>query len=217
MRGDVVLAIVTFLASLGSAALMLMYPQWRGLWWLILSACIAGMVFCLGTYFIEKFDYLFDFHRLRFLLVCSISVIGFLACVSLMLTFDPEASSVFHGENSEVLNAQGELRLQFYGDYRIPECVSSSNVVNWFTYYSPSLSMTPLDINKNPIAGGWQIPPCWVIFINLDKPTTYKQVKVSFSNSELMPITEVRMSTTRTIAVTTRSQIPAGILEIHVE
>lgn len=108
------------------------------------------------------------------------------------------------------------LRLQFFGDYRIPHEVSSDNVACWFAYFSASLSITPMDESGNSIAGGMQIPPNWAIFVALDKPSKFRQAIVTFSNPEVMPVTDTHMANARVIAISTRGQIPAGVLTIQI-
>jgi hypothetical protein len=77
------------------------------------------------------------------------------------------------------------LRLQFFGDHRVPQAISSENIANWFAYFSPSISVTL------QVPGGFEVPPNWAIFLTLDKPATYRQVITSFSNPEVMPLTEI--------------------------
>jgi hypothetical protein len=119
-------------------------------------------------------------------------------------------------ENLDIKYIKTRLRLQFFGDHRIPHEVSSDNVAVWFAYFSASLSITPMDASGKPIDGGMQIPPNWVVFVALDKPAKYRQAIVSFSNPEVMPITDTHMANTRVIAISTRGQIPAGVLSIEV-
>lgn len=115
----------------------------------------------------------------------------------------------------EVTYIKTRLRLQFFGDHRIPHEVLSDNVAVWFAYFSASLSITPMDASGKPIEGGMQIPPNWVVFVALDKPAKYRQAIVSFSNPEVMPIADTHMANSRVIAISTRGQIPAGVLTIE--
>lgn len=119
-------------------------------------------------------------------------------------------------QNLDVRYIKTRLRLQFFGDHRIPHEVSSDNVAVWFAYFSASLSITPMDASGKPIDGGMQIPPNWVVFVALDKPAKFRQAIVSFSNPEVMPITDTQMANTRVIAISTRGQIPAGVLTIEI-
>ena len=109
-----------------------------------------------------------------------------------------------------------DLRLQFFGDQRIPQEVSSDNVASWFAYFSPSLAIIPKDAHGNMVAGGLEVPPNWAIFVALDKPAKFRQAIVTFSNPEIMPITDVHMANSRVIAISTRGQVPAGVLNIHI-
>jgi hypothetical protein len=128
-----------------------------------------------------------------------------------------EAQRSNQGERDpEPKSIKTALRLQFFGDYRIPHEISSDNVASCFAYYSPSLSITPKDASGNTIAGGMEIPPNWAIFLALDKPAKFKQAIVSFSNPEVMPITDVHLANSRVIVTSTRGQVPAGVLAIQV-
>ena len=119
-------------------------------------------------------------------------------------------------QDLEIKYIKTRLRLQFFGDHRIPHEVSSDNVAVWFSYLSASLSITHTDASGNTIQGGMHIPPNWVVFIALDKPATFRQAIVSFSNPEVMPIMDTHMANTRVIAISTRGQMPAGVLTIEV-
>lgn len=106
------------------------------------------------------------------------------------------------------------LRLQFFGDRRIPHDLGSQNVATWFAYFSPSIQVTPADDKGNRMPGGFEVPPNWVILVVLDRPSSYRQGIATFSNPEIAPPIEVRQATTRSIVVTTGALLPAGILEI---
>lgn len=118
--------------------------------------------------------------------------------------------------SSEVPYIKTSLMLQFFGDHRIPQEISSENVGCWFAFFSPSLSITPLNEKGDPIEGKMQVPPNWVIFIALDKPAQFRQAIVTFSNPEAMPIADMHMANSRVIAFSTRGPIPAGALTIQV-
>ena len=118
--------------------------------------------------------------------------------------------------NLEASFIRTSLRLQFFGDYRTPIEISSRNVATWYAYYSPSMNVTFKDADGKEI-GGQGMPPSWAIFITLDKPTAYRQGIVSFSNPEKAPPMEVRFATTRSMVSTVAGQVPAGVLEVHIE
>jgi hypothetical protein len=128
----------------------------------------------------------------------------------------PTQNANASAEDAELKYIKTNLRLQFFGDHRIPHEVSSDNVACWFAYFSASLSITPMDEKGNVIKGGMQIPPNWAVFVALDKPAKYRQAIVSFSNQEVMPITDTHMANARVIVISTRGQIPAGVLTIQV-
>ncbi|MCW5590686.1 MAG: hypothetical protein KIS74_01180 [Burkholderiales bacterium] len=147
-----------------------------------------------------------------------IALSGVLLVLKQLNVLDPKGTNhhVEPAVSDEVGYIKTKVRLQFFGDQRIPHEVSSENVAVWFAYFSASLSITPMDANGKPIDGGMQIPPNWVIFVALDKPAKFRQAIVSFSNPEVMPIVDTHMANARVIAMSTRGQIPAGVLTIEV-
>lgn len=108
------------------------------------------------------------------------------------------------------------LKLQFFGDRRIPIELGSNNVATWFSYYSQSVKVSTQDAQGNEMPGGFEMPPNWVIFAVFDKAADYRQAVAVFSNPELSPPIEVRQTTTRSLVVTVGGMIPAGVLEISI-
>lgn len=111
---------------------------------------------------------------------------------------------------------KSELKLQFFGDNRIPQVASSDNVATWFAYFSPSLSIEPKDENGKTVAGGLEVPPNWVVILVFDKPVSYQQATTGFSNPELCPIIDTHSTNSRMVAISTRGQIPAGVLTMEI-
>lgn len=109
-----------------------------------------------------------------------------------------------------------DLKLQFFGDHRIPTEASSTNVATWFAYYSPSIQMMLRDAEGKETQGQ-SVGPTWAIFVTLDTPSAMRQGIVSFSNPEKAPPMEVRFANSRSMVVTANGQIPAGVVEIHIE
>ena len=109
------------------------------------------------------------------------------------------------------------VKLQFFGDQRIPTEITQNNVASWFAYFSRSLTITPQDAEGHPIAGGMQIPPNWAIFISFDRPATYRQVIVDFSNPSAMPVIDRQFQNSRVLVISTRGPLPAGVLDVHTE
>jgi hypothetical protein len=107
------------------------------------------------------------------------------------------------------------IRLQFFGDRRIPHDLARENVATWFAYYSPSIKVSPQDAEGKAMAGGFEVPPNWIVLIVFDQPTEYRQAVASFSNPEMAPPIEVRHTTTRSVVVTTSGLLPAGVLQVY--
>jgi hypothetical protein len=112
------------------------------------------------------------------------------------------------------------LRLQFYGDQRIPTQITADNVHFWWAQFSPSMQLELRDKDGNRVAPPGGLPaisPTWNVFVTLEKPTKFKQVISTFSNpSELGP-TEIQAVTDRSFLFHSFKQIPAGVLEIKFE
>jgi len=98
-----------------------------------------------------------------------------------------------------------QVRLQFFGDTRIPVCVTSENVINWYA------NLTTFHLNGAPHSF------CWQVFLVFDTPVKYHQVIVTHSHPELAPTLEVKYQTHQCTVVFTNGQIPAGILTIVAE
>jgi hypothetical protein len=107
-----------------------------------------------------------------------------------------------------------ELRLQFFGDLRVPHGVARENVAVWYAYHSPTaiIDIRDEDGNKLPVP---DIPPGWAIFLTIDKAISYKQAIAEFSNSQAPIHVEVRYSDHRAIVVLVNGQIPEGVLTIR--
>lgn len=117
--------------------------------------------------------------------------------------------------NEQTQFIETSLRLQFFGDRRTPHDVGQSNVINWVSYYSPSIRMIPRDANGEIIPGTMETSPNWVIFLVFDKPVNYRQTIVNFSNPEIAPPIHVGNETMRSLFIRTDGMIPAGVLSIN--
>jgi hypothetical protein len=119
------------------------------------------------------------------------------------------------GAQSQPAFIKTSIRLQFFGDRRIPHDIGQQNVATWFAYFSPSIKVTPQDAQGKPMDGGFEVPPNWVVLIVFDRLSAYRQGIANFSNPEIAPPIEVRHATTRSMVVTTSGLLPAGVLEIY--
>lgn len=121
------------------------------------------------------------------------------------------ANSTSKQSNADLRYIKTNVRLQFFGDHRIPHEVSSDNVCAWCAYFSASIQIHG---PEGEVMFGSQ--PNWAIFLVLDKPASFRQAITSFSNPEVMPVIDTHMANSRAIVISTRGQIPAGVLEIHI-
>jgi len=108
------------------------------------------------------------------------------------------------------------LRLQFFGDNRLPIAVNLQNVATWYAYYSSSIQVRFQDASGKEIEDP-QVPPTWAIFVSLDLPSSYQQGIISFSNPEKASQMEVRMANSRAIIATVSGQLPSGVLEVYIQ
>lgn len=105
------------------------------------------------------------------------------------------------------------LRLQFYGDQRIPTEIYSGNVSNWYAIWTPSATVVAKDAVGKEIERHI-FPKNWIIFLIFQKPTKYRQLVVSFSSGGFPPY-EVKQSDSRFAIIAISGDIPLGELEIH--
>jgi hypothetical protein len=112
------------------------------------------------------------------------------------------------------------LKLQFYGDHRIPTEVGADNIYHWFALFSPSIGLSYYDKDGNeivPSGGSPRYGPTWNVFVVLKQPITYGQITTSFSNPEKMGPTQILGQTDRSFIFNTFKEMPAGVLEIRAE
>jgi hypothetical protein len=209
-------AVFSLLAPLVIGVLMAMYPAFRAFGWVVIALCVGVLLASTFLFFAGQFPRIFDANGMRIYLSITLMLLGIAASVAIAIYFDPLVFRIGAAQDAP-LPIKAGIKLQFFGDYRIPVQADATNVGDWFAYFGPSLSIQPLDAAGNPMEGGMAVPPHWVLFIAFDKPVLYRQVVVSFSNSAIAPITEVRLQTSRTIVVMTRNPVPAGVMDIHIE
>ena len=112
------------------------------------------------------------------------------------------------------------LKLQFFGDNRIPKDLGSENVRFWWAQFSPSIQVQMYNEKGEKIVPPSGLPghaPNWNVFVTLEKPTTYKQIITTFSHPEALGPTEIQGSTDRSFVFHSFKEVPAGILEIQFE
>ena len=106
------------------------------------------------------------------------------------------------------------LRLQFYGDHRIPtEVGASENIYHWFALFSPSIGMSFMDKDGNeivPPGGAPRYGPTWNVFIILKQPAIRRQIVTSFSNPEKMGPSEIMGETDRSFIFHSMKEMPAA-------
>jgi hypothetical protein len=111
------------------------------------------------------------------------------------------------------------LRLQFYGDSRIPTPITPvENIHFWYAQFSPSIGIKYYDKDGNeivPPTGSPKYGPSWNLFVTLEKPTKWSRISVSFSNPEKMGPSEIVGETDRSFIFHSFMEMPAGVLELR--
>jgi hypothetical protein len=214
MDGGLVVSIVGVFLSLGMGVLLVLYPGGRLAWWLVLAGCVSVSVYFALRYFLGKLPA--DSDRIRQWFVAACTAFTALLCVAGMLYLDPSAYRAPVSTEKQAKKIKTGLKLQFFDDQRMPAMAASENIANWYAYFTPSVLVTQRDEHGNvtPVIGN---AANWVIFVAFDDPAIYREVFVDFSNPSAMPIVDRHFMSTRTLVVSTRGQVPAGVLDIHVE
>lgn len=106
------------------------------------------------------------------------------------------------------------LRLQFYGDNRIPALLLKENVYHWFALYSASREVTFLNDRQQALLTTG-VPKTWTILMLFGRPALYSETRVLFSGEGSWPPYEVKSSTDRHVLVHFTADLPACELEIY--
>jgi hypothetical protein len=194
--------------------LMGLYPEHRVFGWAVIAICAAMFFASTAFYLADRYPAHFDLRGARNYFIGFAAGTGLLVVLCAMLFFDQSAYRKPATISPTAIRTG--IRLQFFGDTRIPQPIDSNNIASWFAYFSPSLSFEFKDKDGKTLDGGTHIPPNWVIYLTLDKPASFKQVVVDFSNPSEMPIIDTQQQNSRAIMVSTRGLMPAGVLDIHV-
>jgi hypothetical protein len=212
VRAELFVAIVGLVVPIIVGTFMALYPNSRWIGWLVIAVSMAVFTAALVLYLYSSYSaYFFAFGRPYLLTIAA--ALGFFISISAMLFFDPGS----YRNPYQAVRVKSGVKLQFFGGNKIPTQVSIDNVATWFTYFTPSLSILPKDAKGNTIAGGMEVPPNWVIFVAFDHPVLYGEVRIDFSNPEIMPVMDRQMMNSRVVVISSRGPIPAGVLDIHVE
>lgn len=105
------------------------------------------------------------------------------------------------------------LRLQFFGDERIPTSIHEANIANWYVLWTPSATISLGDSNGNSLSNQVIVPKNWTIFVLFEKKTVFREFIVSFASPGLPPY-EVKARSDRFAIVNISGDIPFGVLEV---
>lgn len=105
------------------------------------------------------------------------------------------------------------LRLQFYGDHRIPTEIVKQNVESWYSLWTESRRIEFKDKDGRVIQD-ISIPKQWTIFVQFEKPTSYKEVIVNFGLPD-PPMYEIKTANKRYLILFVSADIPPTKLEVY--
>lgn len=105
------------------------------------------------------------------------------------------------------------VRIEFFGDDRVPVGVLEENVSTWYALWSPSARIQMFAADGEPRGAHNIVPKSWSIFVVFDRPTEFRQVHVAFSGGALPPH-EVKLSNARCTIVSIAGDVPAGLLTL---
>ncbi len=105
------------------------------------------------------------------------------------------------------------LRVRFSGKLEAPVELESDNIESWYTLWTPSALVSFKDTHQTqqPLV---RVPTNWAVFVIFKKPSTYRQLNVSFSSTGF-PMWEVKAAHTAYAIINVSGDIPAGDLEIY--
>lgn len=198
------IAITTFVVPIIVGIAMAIHPEWKIVGWAAICICSAVFFWAFANFLLTRTGP--DSKTLLRTSALAVAVAGLTATVAIALLIElPRAASDANG---------AFLRMQFYGDTRVPTEIRQSNVANWFAYYSP-IAQVREDSPAGPGRVVLATPKTWAIFIAFDRPTEVRQIVVNF-NAPGLPQYQVLQSTKRAALISFAQDIPAGELEIEV-
>jgi hypothetical protein len=200
------LTIIGIVVPVLAGALMAMFPAFRLLGWIVIAVGLAILGYAIAAFVTGRISP----ERLAMPFSAVAAALGFALVIATGLAFDPYA---FRTPDTTATPIRSVLRLQFYGDERVPTAIENQNVATWYTLYSPRAAMISTDNATGKKTTVAEIPKSWAIFMTFDRPTTFNEVTVSLSSPGL-PAYDIKQTTTRSVLVTFSSDIPAGTLEI---
>ena len=201
MDGSAYFAVSSLVVSLSIGVVMAIHPEWRARGWVVICACAGVLFWSTATYLLAKSQV--EASDLGVALPFSVGAVGALgaACAGLLVE-----------NRGTALADHAVLRLQFFGDDRIPTKIRQENVGCWFSYFTQHAKISFKDVSDKVIQTH-EIPKNWAIYIVFEKPTSFNEVTVGF-NAPGLPMYDVMHPNSRAIMVSFRGDIPAGELEI---
>jgi hypothetical protein len=111
---------------------------------------------------------------------------------------------------------QTSVRMQFFGDTRIPTEIHSANVKHWFVMWHPSAAISWIAPDTGAMVKGAEIPRTWTIFVLFERPVKVSEAVISFAGTGF-PMHEVKNVSERHVIAHVSGDIPAGALEIYIK
>ena len=206
MGSELYIAIASLAVAVVVGVLMAMYPERRKTGWGVIAVSVASLFWSTNQFMIARDPASFPIAKVISLWSDTLAIVGLLLAGLGYLFF----------ERARLGEAPGaSVRIQFYGDNRLPVEIKSTNVANWFAYYSPHAEVRRHDSQSGAQEVLATAPKNWAVFISYDRPTEVRQIVVHFT-AQGLPAYQVLQSSKRACLISFAGDIPLGELEIDV-
>ncbi|MBV8361110.1 MAG: hypothetical protein JO189_24705 [Deltaproteobacteria bacterium] len=119
--------------------------------------------------------------------------------------------------NDAPQNVLTNLKVEFFGDQRIPRELYQHNVATWYALWSPSATISQVDSTTGKEIGRQLIvPKTWSIFLLFAEPARFRQIVLSAAGGDLPPY-EIKLSSAKFAIIQISGDVPKGALEINAQ
>lgn len=194
-------AVASLVVSIGIGVLMAIFPKWRIGGWAILCICVGVLAGSTVEFSLADSSLSRASATVSLAILSGFCVLFAVGCLAFWIE-RPRAKVADHAQ----------LRLQCFGDGRIPTAVRTVNVAFWLAYFTPHARIS-FSGQNGEVLQQHEIPKNWAIFVAFDQPTSFREIIVGF-NAPGLPMYDVMHPNSRGVMVAFRGDIPAGELEI---
>lgn len=201
MDGTAYFAIASLVIPLAVGVAMALHPEWRRPGWAIISLCGGTFLWSTSSYLLGQLRW--SVGPVSVALELSTGALG-----TILLGF---VGLIIEGRRGGRAD-HASIRIQFFGDVRLPAVTRRVNIATWFTYFTPHARFEFKDKDGN-VLQTHELPKAWAIFLVFDRPTDYRNLTVGF-NAPGLPIYDIMQTGERAALVALRGDPPPGELEI---